>query len=262
MTGRIFTVALIAGLAAGLAVAVLQHFTTTPIILHAEEYESKAPAHGGHAALFDQKKGGYAARGLDQYGFTGARLILAHASHDETPGAAGDEGWAPKDGLERTLYTALADLITGVGFALVLTALIALRGRAVDGRSGLLWGVAGFFAVSLLPALGLPPEVPGSIAAELSARQAWWIFAAASAAGGIGLMILGRGRWAPVAGMALMILPHAMGAPQPDHLGGAVPPELAGHFVAASLVTAAAFWAFLGWLVGVLGRRYALISPA
>ena len=41
MTGRIFAVALLAGLAAGLAVSVLQHFTTTPIILHAEEFEAK-----------------------------------------------------------------------------------------------------------------------------------------------------------------------------------------------------------------------------
>ena len=34
-----------------------------------------------------------------------------------------------------------------------------------------------------------------------------------------------------------------------------MPPELAAHFVAASLVTAAVFWAMLGWLSGTLYRR-------
>jgi predicted cobalt transporter CbtA len=59
------------------------------------------------------------------------------------------------------------------------------------------------------------------------------------------------------AGIVLMAAPHLIGAPQPDRIGGAVPPELAGHFAAASLVTAAIFWCVLGWLSGTFWRRFA-----
>ena len=52
-----------------------------------------------------------------------------------------------------------------------------------------------------------------------------------------------------------MALPHLIGAPQPARIGGPVPPELAGHFVAASLVTAAIFWCALGWLSGTFWQR-------
>jgi cobalt transporter subunit CbtA len=246
MTGRIFAVALLAGLAAGLAVSVVQHFTTTPIILHAEAFETKPQAAlGGHGQL------DLAARGL-----TGGRLYLAHAPSDHAPAEA--EAWAPADGLERTLFTALTNVLTAIGFALVLTAAIFMRGRPVDGRQGVLWGIAGFAAVSLAPSLGLPPEVPGSMAAELTARQGWWVLCAALTAGGLGLMFLGVQRWMPWAGAAMLLLPHVLGAPQAEAMGGAVPPELAAHFVAASLVTAAAFWAFLGFATGTLARRFQL----
>ena len=55
--------------------------------------------------------------------------------------------------------------------------------------------------------------------------------------------------WA-VGGIVLIALPHLIGAPVPDRLGGAVPPELAAHFVSASLVAAAVFWCITGWLAG------------
>ena len=34
-----------------------------------------------------------------------------------------------------------------------------------------------------------------------------------------------------------------------------MPPEMAGHFVAASLATMAVFWVLLGWLAGSLYGR-------
>jgi len=36
-----------------------------------------------------------------------------------------------------------------VGYALLLVACFSLSGRAVDGRRGVLWGLAGFAAFSL-----------------------------------------------------------------------------------------------------------------
>ncbi len=246
MTIRIFTVALLAGLAAGLVVSAMQHFTTTPIILHAEQYESGS-AGGGHASL-----------NLDARGLGGAKLFLAHGAAEHAQDGA--EPWAPEDGIERTLYTVLANVLTGMGFALVLTAVMFMRGRPVDGRQGVVWGLAGFAIVSLAPSLGLPPEVPGSVAAELNARQIWWAFCAVSTAAGLALMFLGNKSWMPAIGVLALLVPHIVGAPHPDEMGGAVPPELAAHFVAASLVTAAVFWAFLGWITGTLAKRFQLIA--
>lgn len=50
MIARVLTTGLIAGLVAGLAVAALQHLTTTPLILAAEVYETAQHAHEGAEA--------------------------------------------------------------------------------------------------------------------------------------------------------------------------------------------------------------------
>jgi cobalt transporter subunit CbtA len=50
LIARILTTGVIAGLVAGLAVAALQHFTTTPLILAAEVYETAQHAHEGAEA--------------------------------------------------------------------------------------------------------------------------------------------------------------------------------------------------------------------
>jgi len=244
MFRRIFLSAIAAGLIAGLLNSVVQQFTTTPIILEAERYENGTA--GARSA-----EGGEAIRPLLAHAIPEAHDHLL-ASGDHGPGA-----WAPADGLERLVYTALANVVTGIGFALLLVAGIALRGDEVDGRKGVLWGIGGFAAFSLLPALGLPPEVPGSFAAELSARQGWWLFAAVGAGAGIWLMVFARTNWLKAAGLIVLALPHLVGAPHPDGFGGSAPPELAGQFVAASLVTAALFWVVLGWLSGTFYRRFA-----
>ncbi|MGD9541486.1 CbtA family protein [Methylocystis sp.] len=50
MIARVLTTGLVAGLVAGLAVAALQHLTTTPLILAAEVYETAQHAHDGAEA--------------------------------------------------------------------------------------------------------------------------------------------------------------------------------------------------------------------
>ncbi len=160
------------------------------------------------------------------------------------------------DGIERTLFTSFGNIVAGIGFALMLVAGFALNGGEIDGRRGVLWGVAGFAVFSLAPALGLPPEVPGAMAAELVARQGWWLAVVAATALGLGLMVFGRKTVWIVLGVVVLAAPHIVGAPHPEKLGGPVPPELAAHFVAASLVTAAVFWVVLGWLSGTLYRRF------
>ena len=223
--------ALVAGLTAGLFVSVVQLFQVTPLILEAETYETGA----GHAAA------------------------AAGTSHDVDTAAAhsnGEQVWAPQNGLERTAYTVLANILTGFGFGLLLAGCLVLYGRPVDVRQGVLWGMAGFAAFALAPALGLPPEVPGSVAAEVDARQAWWLGTAVATAGGIAVLVFASNRIIKLLGLALILAPHVVGVPHPvGHEAGNVPPELAAQFVVASLFATALFWAVLGGVCGLMYRR-------
>ena len=240
MLRRILLTALVAGLLSGLVSTVLQMVTTTPIILHAESFEKS----GDH-----EHKDGHA-------GLAGAEIVPAHATGHEHPPHA-SAAWAPMEGLERLYYTSLANLIAGVAFGLMLTACLSLHGKETDGRRGVLWGLAGFAVFTLAPSLGLPPEVPGSAAADLTSRQEWWFFAVAAAALGLWLMVFGKRPVFVVLGIGIIAAPHLFGAPQPDAPGSAVPAEIAAHFVAASLVTSAIFWTTLGWLSGTFYKRFA-----
>jgi len=87
---------------------------------------------------------------------------------------AAQSGGATGVGLERAAYSLVFTCVGACAFALLLTGCWSLRGE-VDWRRGLLWGLAGFAVFSLAPALGLPPELPGAHAADLAARQAWWV---------------------------------------------------------------------------------------
>lgn len=151
----------------------------------------------------------------------------------------------------RTLETLLFNILTGVGFALVLSAVLTLRGRPVGLQQGLLWGAAGFAAAALAPAIGLPPELPGMTAAPLAERQLWWLLTVVSTASGLGLLAFGSNHALKLAGVALLVVPHLFGAPHPAGLEpGGVPAELAARFAAVSLAAMAAFWAVLGGCCG------------
>ena len=134
-------------------------------------------------------------------------------------------------------------------------AAFALYGREVSGRTGVVWGIAGFSAFALAPALGLAPELPGMMAADLVARQGWWIMTAIATVAVLALMTFGQTWVWRIVGIVALAAPHIIGAPHPESIGSAVPPALASHFVAASLVTAAVFWATLGWFAGTFWSR-------
>jgi len=76
--------------------------------------------------------------------------------------------------LQRNAFTVAANILTAIGFALLLTGVYAIRGRQVNVAGGLLWGLAAC-RFTAAPWLGLPPELPGMAVAELTARQTWWI---------------------------------------------------------------------------------------
>ncbi|MBP2562969.1 cobalt transporter subunit CbtA [Neorhizobium galegae] len=230
----VFT-AVIAGLLSGLLLTVMQSFSTVPLILQAEVFENA----GGEAAH----------------------------SHDAAPAAAGaaapaadhhhdDEAWAPADGFERFIYTLAADMLSGIGFALVLIAASEAFGGFKGWRGGLMFGIAGFLAVILAPGLGLPPELPGMPAAELGPRQIWWVSTAVCTALGLGLLVYTRSAVFAALAVVLLIAPHLVGAPLPPSHETAVPMDLHARFVNAVYATNLVFWAVLGALAGVTRERF------
>ena len=224
----------VVGLIVGGAVTLVQHLGTVPLIQKAEVYEeaaekAAAPAVAAPAA--------------------GAPVVAAH----EHPAAA----WEPKAGFERNAYTALANMLTATGFALLLAGIFTLRARPVGWREGLLWGLAGFAVFTLAPGLGLPPELPGIPAAPLESRQLWWIATAASTAGGLALLVFNRALWAAGLGLGLIVLPHLVGAPQAADGHSNVPEALSRQFVTAVTLTSLVFWAMLGTLTAAVQRRFA-----
>lgn len=230
MIPRVLLVALAAGIVAGLAATGLQELRVTPLILEAEAYES-GTAHGDTEATASHDHG--------------------EAGHDHAAAGA----WTPENGLERRAYTLMSNVLTGIAFGLLLVAGYVLRGRRVDLRQGLLWGLAGFAVFNLAPALGLPPELPGSIAADLGERQLWWFGTVAATGLGLAAIVFAP-RWPwKLAGAFLVVMPHAVGAPHPPVMGGAAPPELAAEFAVATVVVAALFWLVLGATSGYLFDR-------
>ena len=121
--------------------------------------------------------------------------------------------------------------------------------------NGIVWGLAGFLVFSLAPAAGLPPELPGMPAAELWARQIWWGFAAVATGAGLVLITLAKHGLVIALGIAVLALPHMLGAPQAPAHDTAVPAHLAAAFAVNSIAAAAVFWALLGVLLGFFTDR-------
>jgi cobalt transporter subunit CbtA len=237
---RVLSVGLLAGLLAGLLVSAVQHFTATPLILAAEEYETASRALSPDQLASED--------GV-------ARLILVHNAHDHAHGGD-DGGWQPADGFERTFYTGVTTVATAIGFAFLLLAGLLMADVRIDESQALGWAAAGFVATGLAPALGLAPELPGMQAADLLARQAWWLATAAATAVALWLFFRSDTLLLKAAAVVLIVAPHVIGAPHPHDLAPSrVPAELAARFAATSLVTHALLWALTGWIAGRLWQR-------
>jgi cobalt transporter subunit CbtA len=226
-------VAALAGLLAAVVMTALQAFSTVPLILQAEVYEQAAETGGGHD---------HAAAPAEQ------AAAPAH-EHDE-------EAWAPADGLERYSFTALANIVTGIGFALILVVASEFAGGIANWRQGLLWGLAGFAVFMLAPGLGLPPELPAMPVADLLGRQVWWWGTAVATAAGLWLIAFRRSLPFAALGVALIAVPHLIGAPQPADFETPIPEGLHHQFVVAVTITNLAFWAVLGVVAGALRSRF------
>jgi len=218
---RLVLVALCAGLLSGIFATAAHQIGTVPVILKAEMYEEAAE----HQAA----------------------SVQAH-EHNAM--------WEPENGAERTTYTLIADILTGIGFALLLAAGLTLRGGEVTWRAGLFWGLAGFAAFTIAPGLGLPPQVPGSETAPLFERQAWWLVTAVSTGCALALFsFTRRAPWAILAAI-LIVLPHFYGAPHPTDHSAEAPESLARQFVVSVTIVSFLFWVILGASTGYFFRRF------
>lgn len=225
---NIVFIAALAGLVAGLAMTAMQFAGTVPLILKAETFEAAEPAHD-HA--------------------TTPNAAVAPHAHDK------EEAWAPADGFERSAYTALANVVTAIGFALLLVAASELAGGMTGWRQGIFWGLAGFVVFTLAPGFGLPPELPAMPAAELGQRQIWWIATALATGTGLALLVFKRSLPLAILAVALIVAPHLAGAPQPESFETPIPEALAHKFIVMASVISLVFWVVLGGVAGFVRSR-------
>ncbi len=221
MLSRVLWVGLLAGIVAGLLIAILQQVTTTPLILLAETYEEKSAA---------------------------APAAPAAKAHDHD---VHEHGWSPGAGLSRFFFTAATTIATAIGISFLLIAGMIFAGDAIEERRALAWGIAGFVATGLAPAAGLAPELPGSASGELLARQVWWIGTAAATAVALWGFLRMEHPAVRLGAIVLLLAPHVIGAPHAHAFESKVPAEVAAQFAALSLVVQGVLWMLAGIVVGL-----------
>ncbi len=213
----------IAGAVTGLAVAFLQFFLIQPLIIEAERYET------GELVLMGVAQD-------DRSASSGDPVLPAHDAHE-----ADDEFSV----VVRSGLTFLTLVLTWSGFALVAGAALATH-RALWGPTSIsvpALALSGFAAFALSPSLGLPPELPGMQAADLSDRQIWWVMTAAATVAGL-FLASGVKSWpGRFAALALIVAPHLLEAPQPPASVPVIPPDLAALYSARALGLS-----LIGWL--------------
>ncbi|WP_347330205.1 CbtA family protein [Marinimicrobium locisalis] len=233
--------ACVVGVVTGLLLTAVQALGVTPTLLAAEQletYESSAEvAHAHHGHTHGEGEGHY---------------------HD---GSA----WAPEDGVERWLFTALSNVLAAVGFSAILLVImnqLYVRDRLrLTPAHGLFIGLCAYFAVFVAPAIGLPPEIPGTASAGLMSRQLWWLVSVLSVATGLGVLCLARGKIKalalPLMGLPYVFVPIHNGPlfDHPDATAIASLTVLHRDFIWVSAMTNLFFWLSVGVLCAVVLQR-------
>ncbi len=224
MLKQILTSAVFAGVSAGVLAAFLQLWLVVPLIMEAELYES------------------------------GARV------HFAIDGSTQSDRGAPSVWEEplRHIYTIGFSAVTFTAYAFFMVAGFALAARAgyeITPRRGIVWGLCGAIAVVIAPAIGMPPELPGAIGAEVGPRQVWYLATVACTLIGIAAIAFGPTGFVALAGVVLMAVPHLIGAPHLDAYFGVAPSELASEFVARVIGVALVSWVLLGLFAAMVWTR-------
>jgi len=225
---RIILSAIFVGIIAGCVLSVFQTFSVSPIIFAAETFEIAEP-----------------------------EIADNHHDHGHDGHHHDHNAWAPEDGAERTSFSIMANILASIGFASILLALMSqfqLQGfTQLNLLKGAAWGVAGFIAFFVIPAIGLPPEIPGVEAAALENRQGWWLLAVVSSIIGLGVLAFTPIKY-KVVGLVVLSLPFVIRAPHIDGPEFTHPnpeavtalTELHHQFILASGFANGVFWLVMG----------------
>jgi cobalt transporter subunit CbtA len=251
MFRNLLIAALIVGTIVGTVYGVFQHLFISPIIYAAEGYEVEGEKNASETATHsDSAAGSHSA-----------------AEHSHNHGHD-DDAWAPEDGAERIASTIIADILIGVGFALLLIAAMVLHNMRsskpkVRWSHGIFWGIAMMFAFFIAPALlGLHPEIPGTVSAPLYLRQGWWLTCVIASI--TGLLLIYYAPWLfKLAGLLLIAIPHILGAPHPENPGFENTSSIAidrlsdltSQFITFTSIGMLIFFLLLGGLSGFASRR-------
>jgi cobalt transporter subunit CbtA len=233
MITRALLATIFVGLFSGLLMTAVQQWRVVPLIIAAEAFEGNKPATHEHGAVK-----------------SGLSLITPAFAHE-----AGEE-LGPL-GLSRLGGTVLANLVTYCGLALLLLGVSTLLGKQLSLANALVWGACGWLSLHFLPAIGLPPELPGFPAAELQARQIWWVATVGLSAAGLAMLALKQSVAFKLGGLFLIALPHVFGAPQPVDITTAVPALYAAEYSVAALTASLISWLVLAFGLGFANDRLA-----
>ena len=215
MFKNIFVSAVFCGTVVGALATVMQMLLITPLLLEAELFE------------------------------TGQSIHFITDGSPESPVKHVDIWQDPY----RHLMTLCFNLVTFTGFGFLLLAAIAFfdkRGFTINKAEGIVAGVCGFFIFQLAPAVGLPPELPGTISVTVGLKQTWWIATIFCTTIGILLLFLSKHKILTGFGIIFIIIPHLIGHPKLETYFGVAPPELAAEFASRALAVSLVSWIILG----------------
>jgi cobalt transporter subunit CbtA len=235
---NIIITAFFSAIIAGILLGIMQSYATSPIIYSAEKYEvTEAPAAHAHSPA----------------------STSAHSHAAST--------WEPASTTERVAYTYLADILIAFGHSLLLTSFMLLlwlkfEKPEISWRSGLIIGLGGYISFYLATVIGLPPEVPGSIGADLHARQLWWTLTIMASILGLSILYLASNSF-KVIGIAFLLLPHLIGAPHPEVQGfvnsdtAAISAlsQLEHQFLISTAWVNLVYWLVLGLISGLFAHK-------
>jgi cobalt transporter subunit CbtA len=235
--------ALVVGIIAGSLYGLFQQLQINPIIYAAEAYEV------GEAEA--------------------QPAVEAHDHGDGHSHDHGHEGWSPEHGFERIMATLFANILVGVAFSILLISIMALHNLKsskppLNWKTGALWGLGLMLSIFAAPSLlGIHPEIPGTVAAQLEHRQIWWVASSIATAAGLLIIYYGANAF-KLGGVVLIVLPHLMGAPKMDSLSFAnsdpvavaALSDLSSQFIIMTSIGILIFCVLLGALSGFASTRY------
>jgi cobalt transporter subunit CbtA len=240
---NIMMIAFFTAIVSGVFLGIMQSFSTTPLIYAAEVYEvEEAPATISDAHSSDATHG-----------------------HDNTE-------WGPANATERVSYTFIADVFIAFGHSLLLTSFmlfifLKFGKPAISWKSGLIIGLGGYASFYIATVIGLPPEIPGTLAADLHTRQLWWTLTIIATIIGLSTLYFAPKTF-KIAGILFIILPHIIGAPHPEAQGflnqnsSAVTAlsQLEHQFLLSTAWVNLLYWLSLGIVSGLLANKFIIIS--